>query len=416
MSDTAIDKMNDKQLRAEVQALRDELAIFKRKYEDMIYNLDSDNFGRSFKVEQNNMKAQVKVTAEAIETVMSATTVLGDKLDSNIKQTADLIESSVSIEDVETELKKYSIISQTADTIKSVVNSGYVTELIGDTYQTTAGLGAILEEYSTRTQTASDITDALSKTYVTSLLGIENYYTRDGANKAISDSATNILAQVDTKITTSASGIKADIGKVYKTIEDANDEYGVLEGMIAGAEGRIASLKTTVEANAEGLTTVVGKNISAHFESDVAPNQITTTALQKSILCLYKGVYYYYDDDANLWKEYPIGGIKTMFKQTSAGFEFTGDVTIRGGGNNLYIGEQDEYAEKSIVFNGDNARITSVLDGSYDYNGLEIQASSLQLAQRADRIWLYDAPESGSVKLVTLEDYVESVAPIAVFG
>ena len=89
---------------------------------------------------------------------------------------------------------------------------------------------------------------------------------------------------------------------------------------------------------------------------------------------------------------------------------------ISGVDNYLYLGEVGEYAEKSIVFNGDNARITSVLDGSYDYNGLEIQASSLQLAQRADRIWLYDAPESGSVKLVTLKDYVESVAPIAVFG
>ena len=48
MFDIPINKMDFKQLRNEVQALRDELAIMKRKYEDAIYNLDSDNFSKSF--------------------------------------------------------------------------------------------------------------------------------------------------------------------------------------------------------------------------------------------------------------------------------------------------------------------------------------------------------------------------------
>ena len=39
MSDKDINKMNDKELRNEVQLLRDELAIFKRKYEDFYNNL-----------------------------------------------------------------------------------------------------------------------------------------------------------------------------------------------------------------------------------------------------------------------------------------------------------------------------------------------------------------------------------------
>jgi len=71
MREENIEKMNFKELRAEVQLLRDELAIFKRKYEDAIYNLDSDNFGKSFTVEQNNMKAQIQISADAIRTKVS---------------------------------------------------------------------------------------------------------------------------------------------------------------------------------------------------------------------------------------------------------------------------------------------------------------------------------------------------------
>lgn len=97
MSDSDINKMTFKQLRNEVQLLRDELAIFKRKYEDAIYNLDSDNFGKSYTVEQNNMKAQIQISAEAIKTLVSST-------------------------DLETALEKYSTITQTAEAIKTVVS------------------------------------------------------------------------------------------------------------------------------------------------------------------------------------------------------------------------------------------------------------------------------------------------------
>lgn len=96
MSDN-INDMNFKQLRNEVQNLRDELAIFKRKYEDIIYNLDSDNFGRAFTAQQNDMKAQIKLSADAIKTKVSET-------------------------DLQTELLNYSSITQTAQAIKTVVS------------------------------------------------------------------------------------------------------------------------------------------------------------------------------------------------------------------------------------------------------------------------------------------------------
>ena len=69
MSD--INKMDFKQLRNEVQLLRDELAIMKRKYEDIIYNLDDSNFSGQFIKEKNDMKTKIEVTAEGIKTKVS---------------------------------------------------------------------------------------------------------------------------------------------------------------------------------------------------------------------------------------------------------------------------------------------------------------------------------------------------------
>lgn len=99
MFDIPISKMNDKQLRNAVQLLYDELAMFKRKYNDAIYNLDSDNLGKSFTIEQNNMKAQIKIAADAIKTMVSES-------------------------DLDKTLENYSTITQTANAIQTVVSKG----------------------------------------------------------------------------------------------------------------------------------------------------------------------------------------------------------------------------------------------------------------------------------------------------
>lgn len=90
MSDD-INKMDFKQLRNEVQSLRDELAIMKRKYEDIIYNLDTENFSSRFVKEQGDMKTAIKITAEGIETKVSK-----EDFESTIQQTAESISSIVS--------------------------------------------------------------------------------------------------------------------------------------------------------------------------------------------------------------------------------------------------------------------------------------------------------------------------------
>lgn len=83
MSDN-INKMDFKQLRNEVQLLRDELAIMKRKYEDILYNLDTDNFSSRFVKEQGDMRTAIEITAEGIKTKVS-----NEDFESALTQTAD---------------------------------------------------------------------------------------------------------------------------------------------------------------------------------------------------------------------------------------------------------------------------------------------------------------------------------------
>ena len=93
MSDN-INQMNYKQLRNEVQLLRDELAIMKRQYEDIIYNLDTENFSSRFVKEQGNMKTAIEINAKGIKT-------------------------KVSQEDLDKNLSEYTTLEQTANAIKT---------------------------------------------------------------------------------------------------------------------------------------------------------------------------------------------------------------------------------------------------------------------------------------------------------
>lgn len=212
MREENIEKMNFKELRKEVQLLRDELAIFKRKYEDAIYNLDSDNFGKSFTAQQNNMKAQIKISADAIKTMVSDT-------------------------DLQTELENYSTIEQTAKKIESTVA------------EVNASTDAKLKDYSTISQTADAITGTVTKEYVSDL--IEDTY------------VTN--AVLSSEISQSAEGIYLSVSKEYETKSDAAGAYGNLSESISdislkadGISSRVADLETfktsTFTQTADGFT------------------------------------------------------------------------------------------------------------------------------------------------------------------
>ena len=86
-----IKNMDFKELRNEVQRLRDELAIMQRKYEDILYNLDDENFSGEFIKEKNGMKTQIELNEEGIKTKVS-----NEDFNSVMQQTAEKISMEVS--------------------------------------------------------------------------------------------------------------------------------------------------------------------------------------------------------------------------------------------------------------------------------------------------------------------------------
>lgn len=145
MSDTPINNMNFKQLRNEVQLLRDELAIFKRKYEDIIYNIDADNFSSRFVKEQGDMRAAIEVAAEGIKTKVS-----NEEFQSAMTQTAEKIETEVSNLDNTLSSK----ITQTATEIRSEVKD-VESGLSSDISQTASEIGLRVKTVEGKTNSIS---------------------------------------------------------------------------------------------------------------------------------------------------------------------------------------------------------------------------------------------------------------------
>lgn len=94
MSDTEISKMNFKQLRNEVQELRDELARFKRAYNDTIENLDDSNLSEYLIKEKEGMKTEIEVSADGIKALVVKSDELGERC-ATIEETADKIQTQV---------------------------------------------------------------------------------------------------------------------------------------------------------------------------------------------------------------------------------------------------------------------------------------------------------------------------------
>jgi hypothetical protein len=199
MSDN-INQMNYKQLRNEVQLLRDELAIMQRKFEDIIYNLDTDNFSSRFTREQKNMKSAIEFTAEGIKT-------------------------KVSKEDLDKSLSNYSTIEQTADKISTAVSS------------VNNSTDKKLENYSTIEQTASQISASVKETKEYA----EEYVTDALAN---GDYVTN--ATFKSQFDIYANGIYTTVEETYETKNDANSSYSNLRSSISSVSQTANSIETKV--------------------------------------------------------------------------------------------------------------------------------------------------------------------------
>lgn len=121
MSDTEISKMNFKQLRNEVQELRDELARFKRAYNDTIENLDDSNLSEYLIKEKEGMKTEIEVSADGIKALVVKSDELGVRC-ATIEATADKIQTQVT-KNQENIGKFDSKLTQTAEEISSEVTA-----------------------------------------------------------------------------------------------------------------------------------------------------------------------------------------------------------------------------------------------------------------------------------------------------
>lgn len=282
MSDIPISKMNDRQLRNAVQVLYDNFALFKRKYEDMIYNLDSDNFSTSFTIAQDNMKTQVKAVAGAIKTMVSEA-------------------------DLRAELEKYSKVEQTANAITTTVTAEYVNNLISEDY--------------------------------------------------VSNS-------------------------VFET--------------------EVQQTHTAISQTADNVASIVSKNIAAYFTATMYPTASNTNAEEQSMLCLYNGSYYYYNDIKKLWEPYPANGIKSMFRQTPSGFELTGDVSVSGdmisGGSikGLNVSTSESVFGDAVRLNSENNSLETLYNGAVVGSfGVTNGGSTLQPIGGAD-LFIYNVKARGT--------------------
>lgn len=175
MYETDISKMNFKQLRDEVQQLRDELSRFKRIYEDSIENLDDSNLSAHLIKEKENMKTEISVSADGVKSLVVKTDEMSEQY-STLSQTADEIKSEVS--KVTSDVSDFkSDITQRAESIEASVE-----QVNGD----------IGKFKTTINQTSTNITSIVQATYSnpTEVEGFD--INNDEYNKVFYDTLSNL--------------------------------------------------------------------------------------------------------------------------------------------------------------------------------------------------------------------------------
>ncbi len=281
-----------KRLRNEVQELSDQLAIMKRKYEDIIYNIGDENFSGKFIREKENMKTAIQVTSEGIKTKVSI-----DELNttltqySTIEQTAQSINTEVAKvkDDTDTKLERYSTTEQTAELIASTVNTDYVNNLTGLKFV----------ENSVFEQKANEISASVSKLH---------------------EDTNGTLTDLDTRITQTAAEITSTLESTYITKVDANSMNEDLQTDIEKVQSNVTSIQTT----ANGLSTKVSsltnqynaldKTVSG-LDGSITEIETTASGISSSVSAIENGKF----------------KGKTLFTQSSDRFVFNGNVEIKNG-------------------------------------------------------------------------------------
>ena len=381
MSDMPINKMDFKQLRNEVQELRDELALFKRKYQDAIYNLDSSNFGRSFTLEQNGLKAQIKIAADAVKTMVSDT-------------------------DLQSELEKYSTLVQTAEAIQAVVSKSanlsdaeVITSLdqatdVGRIYviQSKEADGTVIGE---KYYYFNDITNSWE------LLSGESIHTVFSQTAEGFSLKGNVLIDGDTVITRNlklSGNVTWDMDNSPVMTQYSSDNVNWHSSMEAG--DMYMQMSFDGGKNWSTSTKVVGTDGTNGTNADVTPQNVFDALTDNGAS---QGIFAAFVNNDN--KIY----INTEFLSTK----------IADVADSIYIGDYDTFNEQKTIHFNNQAKITTFPTG-VGHNGLTISANGIRLLSPPTGIYFTDPDDSASY--ISLKDYVaENAGPgggtvVAVFG
>lgn len=383
MREENIEKMNFKELRAEVQLLRDELAIFKRKYEDAIYNLDSSNFGKSFTVEQNNMKAQIKFSADEIKTKVSGT-------------------------DLENTLSDYSTVSQTAEAISSVVSKqANLSEAIpvssAEQFTDTSAI------YVLQTKDGKGNVTAEKYYYYNSLSNAWEILSGDSIYTVFNQTAEgfalkgNVLIDGNTVITknlTLSGNVTWDMDNSPVQTRYSADSASWHSPMIAGDmymqmsfDGGVTWSDSVKVVGTDGANGMNGSDASVTPENVF--NALTDSGAQQGIFAAFVNN----DNKIYINAEY----LATKIAEVA---------------DAVYLGSYDTSTQQKHIYFNNEANIHTYETG-VGQNGLAISANGFQIWMKPSEIKFTD-PKSGSFSAgsITLEDYVTQYggSATAVFG
>lgn len=235
-----------KQLRNEVQLLRDELAVMKRKYEDIIYNLDTDNFSQRVVKQGKDMYTKIEQTAGEIS-------LQAEKVGENTKNLAELSITAKEIQSAVFEENedgtKTSRITQTAEKIEFAVK-----EINTSVEGVETRLSTQIEQTNNQISLTATEVKEYAKDYVTNTLAGKGYVTSADLQltaNGITSMVESLSGDVDT-LSSYASGLSDDISglsgyisNVEQTAYSISTRVGKIEG---GKFGKHTAFTQTADA------------------------------------------------------------------------------------------------------------------------------------------------------------------------
>lgn len=224
------------------KALVNHIHVMQEELEYRLAHLDSENISEINMEDTNVFTSQggllqlLNKTDDSIaqlsikdDEISASVEDLRNDTESSFTQTAEQIELSVqrSKDYTDGELKNYSTITQTADSIKTAVTESEA--------RTVAGVDAKLEKYSTVEQTSAGIKTAVndSKTYTDQETGkvtdsLKNYSTIEQTANSISSAVTESKTYTDGKTQELSSQITQTASDITLRVDGLEDDVGDL--------------------------------------------------------------------------------------------------------------------------------------------------------------------------------------------